>query len=113
MSPWESAAPLASTYATINTPVEVPIATKPAMVASENQRARGPRSTIAVDSMAAFLVNSNGASVGCFFAGGPGEEHDASGQQEVHATTDPHDQTAELLVFDRAEAGDARCKDVG
>src|SRR5215467_2652767 len=99
-----------------NAAVDAPIATKPAMTASENHRSRGcdRRSSVAVASViSAHPQGNSGPPIGCFLAAGPGKEHDASGYEEIHAATDPHQQSAKLLILDRAERRNTRRRDVG
>src|ERR1700674_1055282 len=95
-----SARPLASTKKIISAPVEVPIATKPAMMASDSQRRRKPRprSSVAAEgedcilSSNEILVHPERTPIRGLLATGPREEHDARRQQEKQAATNPHDQ---------------------
>src|SRR2546423_9343667 len=102
MSPFASAAPLAAMYATISAAVEVPMATKPAMIASDSQWRR------------TFMIFSSGgshrSSTGRLLTRGPHKEDDCRRDQEVQAAADPHDESAHLLVLQRGQRRDARCQ---
>src|SRR3984893_6532895 len=83
-----SASPLASTKKTINAPVEVPIATKPAMMASDSQRRRRPwarsRGVATAEDCILLandlLVHPEGPPIRGLLAAGPREKHHAGGQ---------------------------------
>src|ERR1051325_1993005 len=112
MSPCESAAPLARAYAIISAAVEVPIATKPAMIASDNQRSRsrsrGRRSSVVWVIVSTHPLGHARASIGRLFAGRPRKKDHTRRDQEVQAAAHPHDQTAKLLIFNRTQRRDAR-----